>query len=158
MPATQFVYPPVPVVTAGDAVYYIFGFTDAGAAGRDPVVGTFRAQEVLIYFTLSSSVVPYAGYQPMVVQTAPVNPVLYDHPNLLMALDLANLTRGESAVLKTVFSAVNMANMQVLLDNYGTFIWPGLIVSGIPPGALLDDTTGAILLDDTTGEVLVADS
>lgn len=115
-----------PVIPSTDTINYVFGFGNAGLAGQDPVIGTLRGQEVLLYFTGKSSVEPLAGYQPMVSQPGPVNDALYDHPNLLFAIDLALPARGQSAILKTVFTAQEMANMMMVLDNYGTIITAGL--------------------------------
>lgn len=111
---------------AGDTINYVFGFGNAGEAAQDPTVGRLTAQEVLLYFYLTSSVVPYAGYQPMVSQPAPINEALYNHPALLFALDLAQPARGQSAILKSVFSALEMAHMMMVLSNYGTIIVGGL--------------------------------
>jgi hypothetical protein len=121
---------PDPVIPASDVVRYVFGFTNAAAAAYDPVVGTYRYAEVLIFFGVSgpppNSSVPVQGYNPMITQPGPIIDALYDHPNLLMALDLALPFRGQSAILKTVYTAAQMQVMQLVLDNYGTIVASGL--------------------------------
>lgn len=119
-----------PVIPATDTVNYVFQFPDMGAAGQDTVVGTYTAQEVLLYFALSgpppNTVVPKSGYQPMISQPGPIIDALYNHPNLLFAIDLALPGRSQSAILKTTLSAAQMAIMMMVLANYGTIVTAGL--------------------------------
>ena len=112
-----------PVIPATDTVNYVFGFANAGAAAHDPVVGAYRGQEVLLYFQNVSSVEPLPGYQPMVSQPGPINDVLYDHPKLLFAMDL----KMTPPLLKSVYSAAQMAQMIVILSNYGLLVPAGLL-------------------------------
>jgi hypothetical protein len=105
-----------------DLINYVFGFPNAGAAGQDTILGPYRGQEVLIYFPSFSSVKPLAGYQPMVSQYGPIISALYNHPNLLFALDLALSAKGQNPVLKSVFSNKLMAELILILSNYGTLV------------------------------------
>ena len=116
-----------PVIPASDTVGYVFSFADAGAAAHDPVIGTYRGQEVLLFIANISTVVPLSGYQPMVSQPGPINDALYNHPNLLFAFDLALIARGEAATLKSVFSGDQMAQMIVILSNYGLIVPQGTL-------------------------------
>jgi hypothetical protein len=111
-----------PVIPATEVVNYVFGFANAGAAGNDLAVGQLTGQEVLLYFTGVSSVVPLAGYQPMVTRPGPVNDALYNHPKLLFAMDL----KRNPPVLKTIYPAAQMAALMVVLSNYGTIVVSGL--------------------------------
>lgn len=120
-----------PVIPATDSVNYIFSFSSAAAAAQDTVVGTYAANEVTVYFGFGSSapppnaVEPLAGYQPMISQPGPIIDALYDHPNLILAMDLALPFNGESAVLRTTFTNAQLAVMQLVLANYGTIITAG---------------------------------
>lgn len=106
-----------PVIPATDTVSYYFSFPSAGAAGSDPIVGEYSGQEVLIY-TQEDSTSPMAGFQSLVNQPGPINDALYDHPNLLFAICMQ--LYPASTILKSVFSAEQMAALIVILSNYGT--------------------------------------
>jgi hypothetical protein len=115
-----------PVVPSTDSINYVFGFTNAAAAAYDAVVGTsssFNSQEMLLFFKNVSSVVPLAGYQPMITQPGPVNDALYNHPNLLFAFDLAF---SPSKILKSVYTAAQMKQLVLILSNFGAILTNGL--------------------------------
>jgi hypothetical protein len=115
-----------PVVPATDSINYVFSFTNAAAASYDAVVGVsggLHSQEMLLFFKNVSSVVPLAGYQPMITQPGPVNDNLYNHPNLLFAFDLAFTP---SKVLKTIYTAAQMQQLVLILSNFGAIVTNGL--------------------------------
>jgi hypothetical protein len=72
-------------------------------------IDSLAGAEVLLFFADVSSAVPLGGYQVRVVQQGGINNALLQHPNLLIAFDLSLPNRGEAAVLKTVFSAEQLA-------------------------------------------------
>lgn len=117
----------VPVIPATDLVNYIFSFPNAGAAGADPVLGGYPGQEVLLYLTQISSVVPMAGFQPMVSEYGPINTVLYDHPALILAMDLRLPAQGQSAVLTSTLNEADLAGLMIVINSVGTIVLPGLL-------------------------------
>lgn len=114
-----------PVIPATDTIFYVFGFPNAGLAAGDPQIGNYPGMELLLYLPSTSSVVPLPGFQTVVAQPGPINDTLYDHPALLFAIDMAQLGRGLSSILKTVFTATQMAEMIAIYDNIGAWTSTG---------------------------------
>ncbi len=133
----------IPVIPSSSAVFYVFGFASAGAAGDDLVVGTLRGQEVLLYFADVSTVEPMVGYQSQVTQYGPVDPALYSHSALLFAYALGLSNDGSILLLTSNLTDDQIVNLILILSNYGL-----LLTGRVFRGAELREDGGFELRED----------
>lgn len=114
--------------TNGNQIGYIFQFTDAAAAGRDPIVGSFFYFEMLLYDTLVNSVTPLSGFWAMIVQPFPLIPSLQNHPNL-------KLINNKSVLQPSVIvnNVPDLGFLQILTNAFCVYALPGLQLQPAPP-------------------------
>jgi hypothetical protein len=127
--SSAFIVTPLPLVNvaAGDTIFYIFSYPDAGAASRDTTIAGLTQGEVLIYFIPISTVVPMAGYQVLVSQVAPVNNTLLAAPNLLFAYDITQSGLNQPSILAHPgLTRAQLATITMILSNFGTLVLSGV--------------------------------
>lgn len=126
-----------PVIPAGDRVNYIFQFSSTGAALTDPIVGSYPSVETLL-FTAPNTAIPMAGYQPMITQPGPIIDALYNHPNLILAMDPS---QGVNAVLATTLTDQQLATLSIVQSNVGTLIGATQVAQYHAPAVHFDGNT-----------------
>mgnify|MGYP001586741697 CR=1 FL=1 len=100
---------------------YVFRFDDAGAAERDPVVGSLSFLEVLIFGNVrANSVVSNPGFWCLVAQDGDLDPVLLTHEDLQLVFDQVG------RVCTALFSLIPVEHINIIVNAYSNYVPDGL--------------------------------
>lgn len=113
-----------PVPRTGNLAY-VFRFSDAGAAKRDPIVGPIGFTELLVFNDLTKdSVVSSSGFWCSILQSGEINTVLFAHPNVQLVFNQSELGPPNNPTV--ILSKIPTAHIGIIVSNFGNFISAGL--------------------------------